>query len=205
MLGEMAVEAIDRQVELAVRVPADAEIGFVERPVAGLASGTCSRSAASPDRARSGRDRSRRGRLSSASSAGPMRASKPIRDGMHRLGHAMPLLAARSRTRRACTRCGRSTILPPTDEHPGVGCGLERGDDLSACVHFVVRRSEGGVDDRHLRRVDGELAGEAFAARGLRFGLQARLRPGSRRTRRRPAGRPRPPRRQGTGSGRAGR
>ena len=36
MLGEVAVEAIDGQVELAVRVPADVEIIFVERPVARL-------------------------------------------------------------------------------------------------------------------------------------------------------------------------
>ena len=57
MLGEVPVEAIDRQVELAVGVPADVEVVLVERPVAGLASGTCSRSAAAPGRARSGRDR----------------------------------------------------------------------------------------------------------------------------------------------------
>ncbi len=36
MLGEVPVEAIDRQVELAVGVPADVEIVLVERPVAGL-------------------------------------------------------------------------------------------------------------------------------------------------------------------------
>ena len=36
MFGEMAVEAIDREVELAVRVPADVEIVLVVRPVAGL-------------------------------------------------------------------------------------------------------------------------------------------------------------------------
>ena len=36
MLGEMAVEAADRQVELAIAVPGDVEVLFVERPVAGL-------------------------------------------------------------------------------------------------------------------------------------------------------------------------
>ena len=76
VLGEVAVEAIDRKVELAVGEPVDVEIVFVERPVAGLASGTCSRSAAAPGRARSGRDRRLRASLSSASSRGPMRASK---------------------------------------------------------------------------------------------------------------------------------
>ena len=34
VLGEVAVEAIDGKVELAVRVPVDVEIIFVERPVA---------------------------------------------------------------------------------------------------------------------------------------------------------------------------
>src|SRR6185437_9603979 len=36
VLGEMAVQAIDREVEFAVGVPPDVEIGFVERPVAGF-------------------------------------------------------------------------------------------------------------------------------------------------------------------------
>ena len=36
VLGKVPVEAIDRQVELAVRVPSDVEIVLVERPVAGL-------------------------------------------------------------------------------------------------------------------------------------------------------------------------
>ena len=36
MLGEVAVEAVDRQVEPAVLIPADTEIALVERPVAGL-------------------------------------------------------------------------------------------------------------------------------------------------------------------------
>src|SRR5205814_10532315 len=35
-LGEVAVEAIDRQVELTVGVPCDVEIVVIERPVAGL-------------------------------------------------------------------------------------------------------------------------------------------------------------------------
>ena len=85
MLGKMPVEAIDRQVELAVRVPADVEIVLVERPVAGLRrefvpgqpprlvepETVCVESARS---------------LSSASSAGPMRASNPSGTGCT-LGH----------------------------------------------------------------------------------------------------------------------
>src|SRR3569833_2467699 len=36
MLSEMAVQAVDRQVELAVRIPADAKVCFLERAVTGL-------------------------------------------------------------------------------------------------------------------------------------------------------------------------
>jgi hypothetical protein len=35
-LGKVPVEAVDREVELAVLIPADVEVGLVERPVASL-------------------------------------------------------------------------------------------------------------------------------------------------------------------------
>ena len=74
VLGEMAVEAIDRQVELAVRIPGDVEVVFVERPVARPSSATCSRSADAPGRARSGRGRHWRDR--SARRARPGRCAR---------------------------------------------------------------------------------------------------------------------------------
>ena len=100
MLGEVAVEAIDRQVELAVRVPADVEIVLVERPVAGL------RREFVPGRAacawssqkRSGSESA--SSWSSASSVGPMRASKSVGTG--------------------CTASAmRSTPSPPVRERAG--------------------------------------------------------------------------------------
>ena len=58
-------------------------------------------------------------------------------------------------------------------QHAGVGMCLERGDNFFGVMDVVGGRREGGVDHRHLRRVDGELAGEALAARGLGFGAQS--------------------------------
>ena len=52
---------------------------------------------------------------------------------------------------------------------------LECGDDFFGVAHVLGGRSEGGVDDRDLRRVDRELAGEAFAPRRFGFALQAVL------------------------------
>ena len=114
MLGEMPVEAIDRQVELAVGVPADVEIGFVERPVAGLASGTCSRSAAAPGRARSGRGRQWRGRAARRARAG--RSARRTRAGTGWISSAIsltPLLPFRERAAPAPGAGGRPFCRRP--------------------------------------------------------------------------------------------
>ena len=59
-------------------------------------------------------------------------------------------IVRRSSTRLACTKCGRSTILPPTDRTPASGSCLECGDDFLRMPDFVVGRRERGVDDRRL-------------------------------------------------------
>ena len=60
-------------------------------------------------------------------------------------------------------------------QHARVGLCLERGDNRLRMGDVVGRRREGGIDHRHLGRMDGQLAGEAFAACGLGFGAQALL------------------------------
>src|SRR5206468_4988793 len=50
---------------------------------------------------------------------------------MDGFGHVQSL-ATRSNTRRACTRCGRSTILPPTDSTPASGCASNAATISSA-------------------------------------------------------------------------
>src|SRR5437764_13364396 len=60
-------------------------------------------------------------------------------------------------------------------QHPCVGMCLECGHDFFGVAPVLGGRFEGGVDHCDLRRVDGELAGEAFAPRGLRFTLQSVL------------------------------
>ena len=130
MLGEVAVEAIDREVELAVRIPADVEIVLVERPVAGLASGTCSRSAAAPGRARSGRDRKSARSLSSASSVGPIRASKPSGNRMHGFGHLLLLPCRPLENAPGLHKMRTVDHFAADRKHAGVGMCLERGDDL---------------------------------------------------------------------------
>ena len=58
----------------------------------------------------------------------------------------------------------RAVDHPAADrQHAGVGLGGERGDDRLGVGDFGRRGREGGVDDRDLVGVDGELAGEAFA------------------------------------------
>jgi len=52
---------------------------------------------------------------------------------------------------------------------------LECGDDFLSVANVGGGRREGRVDDRHLRRVDCQLAREALAARRLGFGAQAVL------------------------------
>ena len=56
-----------------------------------------------------------------------------------------------------------------------MGLSLERGDDGFRVPHLLFRGREGSVDDRHLCGMDGELAGEAFAARRLGLALQPLL------------------------------
>src|SRR5689334_17709977 len=60
-------------------------------------------------------------------------------------------------------------------QYARVGLCLERGDDRFGVPNVVLRRREGGVDDRDLRRVDGKLAREAFAPRSLGLRLEPLL------------------------------
>ena len=130
VLGEVAVEAVDRQVELTVGVPGNVEIVFVERPVAGLrrkfVPGEPPR-LVEPETVGVGIDTIVE--LRDLARADPR--AECLRNRMHRLGHQTSL-AARSRTRRACTRCGRSTILPPTDSTPALGCASNAATISSA-------------------------------------------------------------------------
>ena len=54
-----------------------------------------------------------------------------------------------------------------------VGLCLERGDDGGGVADIALGGCESGVEDVDLTGMDGELAGEALAARGFRFGAQA--------------------------------
>src|SRR3954447_22306998 len=58
-------------------------------------------------------------------------------------------------------------------QHARVGMCLERGDNRFGVADFVRRRRESEIDDRHLRRMDRELAGEALAPGGFGFGAKA--------------------------------
>ena len=96
MFGEMPVEAIDRQIELAVRVPADVEIVLVERPVAGfrrkLVPGQPPR-LVEPEPVGIGvGEIVQLGEL-----GGPMRALKPRRNGMDGFAHRPRLMSITKR------------------------------------------------------------------------------------------------------------
>ena len=52
---------------------------------------------------------------------------------------------------------------------------LESGDDRLGVADIVIRRREGGIDNRHLGGVNGKLAREALPARSLGFALEARI------------------------------
>jgi hypothetical protein len=72
----------------------------------------------------------------------------------------------------------RAIDHPAADrQDSSVGLCLERGDNRFSLLDVVRGRSEGGIYDRHLRRMDRQLAREALAARGFGFVLQPGLVP----------------------------
>ena len=58
-------------------------------------------------------------------------------------------------------------------KHASVGLCLECGNDGLGMAYLVPRRREGGVDHPDLVRMNGELAGVAFASCRLGFALQS--------------------------------
>ena len=72
---------------------------------------------------------------------------------------------ARSSSRSAWRRCGRSSIRPSSWTAPASGFAGEGRQHPARALDLLRRRGEGRVDDRHLGRVDGEHAAEAVLGR----------------------------------------
>src|SRR5262245_45563373 len=70
----------------------------------------------------------------------------------------------------------RPVIHPPADrQHARIALALERLHHRARIGDLGLRWREGGVDDRHLTGVNGQLGGEAVARRLLRLALQKRV------------------------------
>ena len=110
-------------------------------------------------------------------------------------------LLSRSVQYPSCLHEMRPVDHPAADRQTPASGSASNACDYSRGVRdFLGRRGEGGIDHGDLSGMDGELAGEAFAGRGLRLRRAGLPRRGSRRRRRRPAGLRRRPRRPGKAS-----
>src|SRR4030095_12456193 len=132
MFGEMAIEAIDRQVQFAVGIPMDVEVCLVERPITRFrrefVPGQPLR-LVEPEAVGIGfGEVAKLGDLDRANAG-----VEAIGNGMDGFAQSALSCSARLSTRCAGTRWGRSTILPPTDRTPASGCASNAATMASAC------------------------------------------------------------------------